>query len=184
MYAPQRSLMALVCATFAAMTIVAIASIYVQTDDAGDVAKRQPLIIVASAGKADRLALPEFIITVAREGKADGHFRSVALQAINAVDVSNANRLARAADPAVRKEKPPVVLDVAAKTVADETSPSEGDTLVIEPVANEGGAETNISEEPRDQSSRSDTPWDYPREMFEQAGERAQVLWDILFGTD
>jgi len=176
--------MALVCAMFAAISIVAIANIYVQTDDAGDAAKRQPLIIVASAGKADRLALPEFTITVAREGKADGHFSSVALQAINAVELSNANRLARTADPVVRKEKPPVVLDLAVKTVADETAPAEGDTLVIEPVANEGGAETNISEEPRDQLSRSDTPWDYPREMFQQAGERALVLWDILFGTD
>ena len=184
MNAPQRSLMALVCATFAAMSIVAIANIYVQTGDTSESAKRQPLIIVASAGKADRLALPEFTITVARDGKADGHFRSVALQAINAVELSNANRLARIDDPVVRKEKPPVVLDLAAKTVADETAPAEGDTLVIEPVANEGGAETNISEEPRDQSSRSDTPWDYPREMFQQAGERAQVLWDILFGTD
>lgn len=184
MNAPLRSLMVLVCAIFAAIAIVAIASTYVHVDAESETAKGKPLVVVASAGKADRLALPVFTITVAREGKADGHFRSVAMQAINAVELSNANRLARAAEPVVRKEKPPVVLDIATKTVADETSPAEGDALVIEPVANEGGAETNISEEPREQSTRSDTPWDYPREMFQQAGERAQVLWDLLFGTD
>lgn len=186
MNAPLRSMMAHVCATSAVvvMTTFAIGSIYVYIDSTIDPSTRERHAAIAPVEKADRLAVPDVTITVARDGKADGHFSSVALRTINGTDFSNANRLARAADPSIGEEKAPVVLDVVVETVAEDPSPSDGDGLVIEPVANGGGADTNVSEETREQSTRSDTPWGYPREVFERAGERAQVLWDILFGTD
>lgn len=190
MNTPTWSTITHVCAAsvVAVMSLFAVGSMYLFLVGAFEPLRTVQLAAVERSAKADRLAFADVTLTVARSGKADGHFSSVALTAVATSEMQIANGSIRFPDPVFASGEAPVVVSIAPEAVpaAEDRTPelSEGDAVVIEPVAHDGETATNVTQDPVEQGTRSDAAWDYSQDVFERAGQRAKVLWDILFGND